>query len=141
MPYASLEEGYRRTVFNVLGVNQDDHVKNLSFHMHPDGHWELTPAYDVTFAKGAGFTRRHQMSLRGKRDGFQLSDLLAFGEDMTIRRPNRIVDQVRDAVAGFSAHARATGTPPGVVRDIQAELHRRDLEIFGRSAAPASSAS
>jgi len=44
MPYASLEEGYRRTVFNVLAVNQDDHVKNLSFHMRPDGRWKLTPA-------------------------------------------------------------------------------------------------
>jgi len=131
MPYASLEEGYRRAVFNVLAVNQDDHVKNLSFHMHRDGRWALTPAYDVTFAKGSGFTSRHQMSIRGKREGLQLSDLLDLGEEMTIRRPRRIVDEVRDAVADFAVHAEATGTPLGALGDIQAELRRRDRQIFG----------
>ncbi len=134
MPYASLEEGYRRAVFNVLGVNQDDHVKNLSFHMHQDGRWELTPAYDVTFAKGTGFTKRHQMSLRGKREGFQLSDLLALGEAMTIRRPNRIVEEVRDAIADFLVHAEATGTPVEAARDIQDELRQRDQQVFGAPA-------
>lgn len=133
MPYASLKDGYRRAVFNVLAVNQDDHVKNLSFHMHEDGSWELTPAYDLTFAKGTGFTKRHQMSLRGKREDLQLSDLLALGEEMTISRPRRIVDEVRDAIADFTVQARATGTPEGAVQDVQAELHERDLEIFGRS--------
>jgi serine/threonine-protein kinase HipA len=40
--------------FNVLAVNQDDHVKNLSFHMDRAGSWMPTPAYDLTFAKGGG---------------------------------------------------------------------------------------
>ena len=138
MPYASLEEGYRRAIFNVLGVNQDDHVKNLSFHMRPDGRWQLTPAYDVTFARGVGFTRRHQMSLRGKREEFELTDLLALGEDMTIRRPDRIVEQVRDAVADFRVHAKATGVPAEALGDIEAELQQRDREVFGRRAAASS---
>ena len=29
--------------------NTDDHNKNFSFIMHPDGNWELAPAYDLTF--------------------------------------------------------------------------------------------
>lgn len=131
MPYSSLEEGYRRAVFNVLSVNQDDHVKNLSFHMHEDGRWELTPAYDITFARGMGFTRRHQMSLKGKREGLELADLLALGEEMTIRRPKRIVDAVREAVADFGVHARATGTPRDALDAIRAELDGRDREVFG----------
>ena len=53
---ADIDEGFRRMVFNVLAVNQDDHVKNLSFHMTRDGEWSLTPAYDLTFAQGQGYT-------------------------------------------------------------------------------------
>lgn len=133
MPYASLEQGYRRAVFNVLAVNQDDHVKNLSFHMYPDRRWALTPAYDLTFAKGTGFTRRHQMSLNGKREGIESSDLLALGDTMTIRRPGRIIEEVRDAVADFPDHAKAMGTPASALRDVHAELEQRDREVFGRA--------
>ncbi|MGH7606070.1 MAG: type II toxin-antitoxin system HipA family toxin, partial [Gemmatimonadales bacterium] len=55
--YPALEEGFRRAVFNVVGVNHDDHVKNISFLMDPPGVWRLAPAYDLTYARGAGFTR------------------------------------------------------------------------------------
>ncbi|MGH7657009.1 MAG: type II toxin-antitoxin system HipA family toxin, partial [Gemmatimonadales bacterium] len=56
MAYRSMEQGFRRMVFNVLAVNQDDHVKNLSFHLRPGGEWSLAPAYDVTFARGGYWT-------------------------------------------------------------------------------------
>jgi serine/threonine-protein kinase HipA len=131
MPYASLEEGYRRTVFNVLAVNQDDHVKNLSFHMHPDGRWKLTPAYDLTFAKGDSWTSRHQMSLRGKREHFTLQDLLDLADELTVSRPRRIIDGVREAVSTFPALAQETGTPNDRAKEIHAQLHERDREVFG----------
>ncbi len=61
--YPALEQAYLRTAFNLMARNQDDHVKNHSFLMHPDGRWELAPAYDLTYAKGAGYTKAHQMTL------------------------------------------------------------------------------
>ena len=45
-----IEEFYKRMVFNVLAVNQDDHVKNISFLMDKTGKWSLAPFYDVTFS-------------------------------------------------------------------------------------------
>ena len=42
---------FERAVFNVAFNNRDDHPKNFSYLMAPDGHWSLAPAYDVTFAK------------------------------------------------------------------------------------------
>ena len=42
-------ELFSRMCFNVVEGNTDDHNKNLSFIMHEDGHWELAPAYDITF--------------------------------------------------------------------------------------------
>jgi len=59
-------EFYRRAVFNVITRNQDDHAKNTSFLMTKDGEWSLSPAYDITYANGAGFTKNHQMSINAK---------------------------------------------------------------------------
>jgi len=131
MPYASLEEGYRRTIFNVLSVNQDDHVKNLSFHMDQNGRWKLTPAYDLTFSKGGNWTSRHQMSLCGKREGFSLQDLLDLGDELTLSHPGRIIDSVREAVSTFSVLAKELDTPSDGTQEILAQPHERDREVFG----------
>jgi serine/threonine-protein kinase HipA len=69
------EEQVRRIIFNIVGCNQDDHVKNISFIMDRQGKWRLSPAYDLCHAEGSEFTRNHQLSLNGKTNGFDLSDL------------------------------------------------------------------
>lgn len=56
-------------VFNVLAVNQDDHVKNISFLVDQNGIWTLSPACDITFACDAGnkWLQVHQMTINGKK--------------------------------------------------------------------------
>ena len=125
LPPASLIEGYRRMVFNVLAINQDDHVKNLSFHMDPSGAWSLTPAYDLTFAKGRGFTATHQMRVADKRSDITRDDLEGVGRTFGIRAPARIIDEVRDAVARWPEFAREKDVPGDVIRRIQKELEAR----------------
>src|SRR5690606_12492021 len=39
IPKAGIEEQFRRVVFNLVGCNQDDHVKNFAFIMNRQGHW------------------------------------------------------------------------------------------------------
>ena len=51
LPASDINQLFRRMVFNVLAVNQDDHVKNISFIMNRAGEWGLSPAYDMTFSK------------------------------------------------------------------------------------------
>ena len=41
---------YRIAVFNTLAVNCDDHSKNYSFLMDETRKWQVSPAYDLTFA-------------------------------------------------------------------------------------------
>ncbi len=125
LPPASLVEGYRRMVFNVLAINQDDHVKNLSFHMDPSGAWSLTPAYDLTFAKGRGWTATHQMRVADKRRDITHDDLEGVGRSFGIRAPSRIVEEVRQAVARWPEFAREQDVPVGVIRRIQKELEER----------------
>jgi serine/threonine-protein kinase HipA len=120
-----LEQAFRRAVFNVLCVNQDDHVKNIGFLMGEDGRWRLAPAFDLTFARGQGYTRSHQMSLAEKRDGFAAADLLGLAERFGIRHGARLVREVAEALRTWPARARETGVPGELIRFIAA-AHRFD---------------
>jgi Uncharacterized protein related to capsule biosynthesis enzymes len=72
-------------VFNVVARNQDDHAKNTSFLMSSAGEWSLSPAYDITYANGAGFTKNHQMSIVGKVNNFTRDDLLQLAKNNDIK--------------------------------------------------------
>ncbi len=50
MPRADLDQQVLRAMFNIVGRNHDDHVKNIAFLMNRRGDWSLTPAFDVTYA-------------------------------------------------------------------------------------------
>jgi serine/threonine-protein kinase HipA len=129
MPQAALNEGYRRAVFNVVARNQDDHVKNLSFHMNPDGQWRLTPAYDVTFAAGSGYTARHQMRLADKLSGITRADLLELGRRFSVKDAAEIVEQMQSVVADWPRYAAGAGVPADSVRAVGEALEARRQEL------------
>ena len=129
LPPAAVEEGYRRMLFNVLAINQDDHVKNVSFHMASDGRWTLTPAYDLTFARGQGWTATHQMRVADKTSGITLGDVVEVGRTFGVKRPERIVEEVRGAIAGWPDAARDTGVGPEDVRRVHEALDTRWREM------------
>ena len=124
------EEQYRRAVFNVVARNQDDHVKNISFLMNGAGEWRLSPAYDVTYAYNprGPWTGRHQMSLAGKRSGFERADLLRFAETSGLKAPRaaRVIDEVLEAVADWPRFAVEAGVGERDVRRIR-KTHRLGL--------------
>ena len=110
---AVVEQQYRRTVFNVVARNQDDHVKNISFLMDRSGSWRLSPAYDVAYAYNASgeWTAEHQMTVAGKRSGFERADLLRFAVTCGLKKPaaGRILDEVVSAVADWPRFAAEEG--------------------------------
>jgi len=96
------EQFYRRMVFNVMAINKDDHVKNISFLMDRDGEWKLSPAYDMTYAynpKGK-WTNTHQMLINGKRNNISKKDLLSSANAMSIRESKalEIISDVKKAI-------------------------------------------
>lgn len=129
MPQASVEEGFRRMIFNLLAVNQDDHVKNQSFHLRPDGRWSLTPAYDVTFVKGRGFTAQHQMRVQDKTAGITMDDVTAVARIFDIRRATAIVDEVRAALDRWEEFAEMFNVVSDRVLGIRGEIDARALQM------------
>ena len=99
-----MEQAYKRMVFNVIGCNQDDHTKNIEFLMDTDGVWHLSPAYDMSYAVGEGFTRRHQMSVNGKRLHISRADMLAVAAEAGIKgkAANEIIEQTAEVISHFN---------------------------------------
>jgi serine/threonine-protein kinase HipA len=108
LPYPDAVEFYRRMCFNVVARNCDDHTKNTSFLMDPQGQWHLSPAYDITFAYDPAnlWLKQHQMSIQGKRSDITREDLLAVAKEMNIRKANAIIDEVVAGVKGWKTFAK-----------------------------------
>jgi serine/threonine-protein kinase HipA len=111
----ALEQLYRRALFNIMARNQDDHVKNIAFLMDSSGSWRLAPAFDLTFAYNPDgeFTSKHQMSLNGKREGFEESDLLAIAQRFNIpnTRARSMIEEVAAGVSQWENYAKDAGVP------------------------------
>ncbi len=109
----SVEEQFRRAVFNIIARNQDDHVKNISFLMDQSGNWTLSPAYDIVYAYNPQgiWTRDHQMSLAGRHNGFKRDDILQFAILIGLKkhRALEILEQVSIAVRNWCQYAEAAG--------------------------------
>lgn len=123
--HTAIEQGFRRAAFNLAAVNQDDHVKNIEFLMDERGQWRLAPAFDLTHARGQGFTKRHQMTLGGKQDGFLREDLLKFGEFAGLRNDGKeILNEVSESLHIWPMVAKEAGISAETIREIQNEFRR-----------------
>jgi serine/threonine-protein kinase HipA len=124
LSYSDAEELYRRMVFNVLSRNQDDHTKNISFLMFPDGKWQLSPAYDITFAYNPDnfWLKAHQMSVNGKRENIKLEDLLAVAKNVNIKKPLDIIQKCNYAISNWKKYAQQAGIDTIQIKQIEAQL-------------------
>ena len=108
-----LEQQFRRAVFNIFIRNQDDHVKNIAFLMDRSGAWRLSPAFDIAYAwnPSGDWTNAHQMSLNGKRDDFQLEDLIDFGAHCGFKRRKALglISEIADRVRDWAFYAEEAG--------------------------------
>lgn len=98
---------YRRMVFNVIAENVDDHTKNFSFIMLPNGEWHISPAYDIVFSADpdSHFYRNHELTILDKRKNITKQDLLLFAQRQDIKNAASIIDEVTEVVMNFKAYA------------------------------------
>lgn len=126
LPADDMEQQVRRTLFNIIARNQDDHVKNIGFVMDKEGEWRLSPAFDVAYSYNpqGSWTSQHQMSLNSKRDGFDLSDLIVFGEvaGLKERRMKALISEILDVVEQWTAFSQETKIHDEHVAQIQLAL-------------------
>jgi serine/threonine-protein kinase HipA len=124
LPYHSMEQLYRRMVFNVVFRNQDDHTKNHSFVMDRSGMWQLAPAYDLCYSYSVlgRWTNQHQMSINNKRSNFGYEDLLAVARNMGIKCAKEVIAQIVDVALRWSDYAEEAEVRPEHIQLIKSNL-------------------
>ena len=126
---ADVTELYRRMVFNVIFVNQDDHVKNTAFLMNKKGEWKLSPAYDLTFSYNPDNTwlRAHQMSINKKTENISYDDLITSGKNMGIGKAKctKIISQVQSVAEKYPDYLHQSGVSDKTIRMLSAVLEKK----------------
>ena len=127
------EEVFRRMVFNILANNTDDHNKNFSFLMDEQGHWCLSPAYDLTYIFNTGGflpETRHCMMIRGKYDNITLDDVMQLAAENGIRKAESIIHEIAEAMLEFRPLAQKHGVHERWIAAIENTL-KTNLEAWG----------
>ena len=133
LPMIDIEQFFSRLVFNCVAVNQDDHVKNISFLMDRSGKWRLSPAYDVTYSYDVTnkWLSAHQMTINGKKSDINLTDLLEVGEKMGLKKKKcmDIISKISLVVSNFEKYAKEANIREKTYADIKKILDQNKVEI------------
>jgi serine/threonine-protein kinase HipA len=119
----SMAQIFRRAVFNVMGVNRDDHAKNFSFLLPESGNWQLAPAYDVTHANwGASWTQTQQMSVNGRFVDVTLDDFRSMGDRLEVPDIERTLSEVAASISQWRDFAATAMVDQATTDKIAADL-------------------
>ncbi len=122
-PHSDMEQLFRRMIFNLVFANSDDHLKNHSFIYDENlNEWGLAPAYDLTYSLNPELnikTKSRALSINGKRENIELSDIKTIAEKYTIKNPMGIISQVQDSVAYWKDSVKELGLPTRIIAGIE----------------------
>jgi serine/threonine-protein kinase HipA len=128
----ALEQQYKRAVFNIIGRNQDDHTKNIAFLMNKEGEWSLSPAFDVSYSYNPNgeWTSQHQMRINGKRDQFEMEDLIELSKKADLKKDKaiKIIENVTNVLKKWNEYAEKAGVFESFKNEIRKNL-RTDLYV------------
>ncbi len=127
LPYEDSRQQYLRMVFNVLARNVDDHTKNFSFCMNPDGVWRLSPAYDLTYGvdlSAPAYMNKHFISINGKTEGITREDLEVVAQRNDIQDYKSLIDMVNNAVGKFREFAAELKIDEQLIKSIESDFVR-----------------
>lgn len=117
---------FHRMVFNVLGHNRDDHVKNFAFVLDDTtGEWRLSPAYDLLYTPGPGGEHTMTVAGEGRKPGRREMLRLAEVAGISARVAEGIMGEVQAAVGRWLEHAERAGVAGETAGRIDKSL--RDL--------------
>ena len=127
LPYEDSRQQYLRMVFNVLARNVDDHTKNFSFCMTPDGVWRLSPTYDLTYGvdlAAPAYMNRHLITINGKNENISREDFETIAKRNDIQDYKSLIDMVSTAVGKFRDYAVELKIDEHLIGSIESDFVR-----------------
>lgn len=104
-----VKQSFLVMVFNVLANNRDDHSKNFSYLMDDEGHWRVSPAYDLTMSKG--MAGEHTTTIAGEGMNPTKEHMFKVGEQVGLSSTdmNGMMNKVEDSVAQWEKWREKAG--------------------------------
>ncbi|MEA3370988.1 MAG: type II toxin-antitoxin system HipA family toxin [Campylobacterota bacterium] len=117
-----VEELFKRMVLNTLAFNFDDHAKNFAYLMDRNGKWRLSPAYDVTYSKGA--MKSHTTTIAGKDLDITREDVLKIAKAQSIKPVTaaKIIDDCIKVAKTFEDKAMKLELDEDTIKDCKRDI-------------------
>lgn len=134
LPREELYEWARRTTFNLLASNADDHGKNHSFLYDELGGWRLSPAYDMTFSESI---LDRGMAIAGEvwPSIASLTELFV-SASLPKDECQSLIGKVSEAISLWPQVAAECQVPESMVSHVQERIERVRRSVFPQTIAP-----
>lgn len=114
---------FRRAIFNLFALNQDDHAKNWAFMQNEQGEWQPSPAYDITFSPLR--YGEHSMGFKQYGKAPPLKVIQELAEIAGFNRWNeakQVIEEVVESISTFAKIAQDFPIRPQTISMVQKAL-------------------
>ncbi len=119
------QEQFRRGIFNLFALNQDDHSKNWAFLQDDSGQWQLAPFYDVTFSPSPYGEHATAFSGFGKQPSKKAIQQLALHANYSSwRQAQQVIEEVLEGIDQFRKVAEALAVSSETTQLIGSQLDK-----------------
>ena len=116
---------FKRMIFNLFSLNQDDHSKNWAFLQADNGKWELAPFYDITFSPSAYNEHATAFSGYGKQPSLKVMQKLAMQANFSSwNSAQEVIQEVVGSLSQFSNVAKQLNIKAKTANVISKQLNR-----------------
>ncbi|PCH94503.1 MAG: phosphatidylinositol kinase [Gammaproteobacteria bacterium] len=120
---AAGQKMFRRMIFNLFSLNQDDHSKNWAFLQNDKGEWHLAPFYDITFSPSPYNEHATAFAGFGKAPNLKAMQKLAIQANFSSwQQAQVVIEEVVAAISCFNATASQLGVKPESIKLISKQL-------------------
>ncbi len=114
---------FRRMIFNLFSVNQDDHSKNGAFLQNDLGQWQLAPFYDTTFSPSPHQEHATAFLGYGQKTPIKIIQKLAVQANFSNwRQAQAVIQEVVEAINSLTLIADDLGAKTETTRLIMKQL-------------------
>ncbi len=126
-----IEELFKRMILNILAFNFDDHAKNFAYLMSRNGKWSLSPAYDITYSKGA--MKSHTTTVAGKDLNITRIDVLKIAKAQSIKPAiaAKIIDDCIEVSKTFEQKAKELKLDEDMLEECKKDINSQ-IELLAK---------
>ncbi len=114
-----------RLCFNLLVLNDDDHLKNVAFILDPTEGWQLAPAYDLTYSPSVRGERGLSVDGRGADVTWSTVEALAARHRVKRDRLREMRDAVERCIRNWETYASDAQVQPDSMKELESAFSQR----------------